>query len=73
MKRSIQIIAAFTLPVRPQQRKRISVAGQKRKYLQEISRKLLKRQCKATYSFKITIESVSFSAYYPGSKSKKSR
>lgn len=64
---------AFTLPVRPLCRKKPSIAGQKRKHLQQKSSATSKGRPDTAYSFKFAIETVSFSAYYPHNNSKKSR
>jgi hypothetical protein len=65
MKRARQDIAAFTLLVRPQQRKELSVTGQKRKHLLQKPKQSSKERSDTTDPFKITIEMVSFSEYYP--------
>jgi hypothetical protein len=65
MKRSTPIIAASTLLVRPQQWKKLSDTGQKRKHLLQMPKHSPKKQSVTTDPFKITIEMVSFSEYYP--------
>lgn len=73
MMQARQIIAAFTLPVRPQSRKRLSDTGQKRKCLQQITPKTSKELPDMTHSFNIAIETVLFSEYYPHRSTEKSR
>lgn len=73
MKRARRSIAAFTLPVRPQHRKELSVTGQKRKHLRKSTRKSSPWQLETTHSFIIAIETISFSEYYPDNNSKKPR
>ena len=73
MKRSIPIIAAFTLLVCPQYRNKLSITRQKRKNLQLKSSASSKERPDTTYSFKFVIETVSFSEYYPHNYGRKSR
>jgi len=66
-------IAASALLVRPQCRQKSSLAENKQKYRLQVSWKAAKESHKTLQSCKITIETVSFSEYYPSSNPGKSR
>ncbi|OHB58653.1 MAG: hypothetical protein A2Y07_10405 [Planctomycetes bacterium GWF2_50_10] len=73
MTRSIQNIAAFTLSMCPQHQKLLSVSGKDGKHLQLKLKSASKERSGTKYSFKNTIETVSFCGYYPHSNRQNSR
>ena len=73
MRRGSREVVAHTLPVRPQYRKEPSVKEQKRKCRPQTSRKPTEKKFETHYPCKITIETASFSRYYPRNNLGKSR
>jgi len=71
MKRALLNIAAFTLPVRPQHRNKLSVTRQELKSLLLIALEASVKPLETSLSFIIAIETISYSAYYPQRKPEK--